>query len=85
MWSLSKAAITIKFTHTGFNQDDDILRSRRIELDFYRIFDEDVSADDLIVKDALLECPMEREPPHPTQSEFTYLATVGRKSDLLHS
>lgn len=85
MWSFSKAAVNIKFTHTRSNQDDDILRSRKIEFPFYRKFDEDVAAKDLIVKETLLECPIEKEPSHPTKGEPPYLATAGMESDLLYS
>lgn len=58
------------------DQDDDILRSRKIEFPFYRKFDEDVPAKDLIVKEALLECPIEREPPHPTKGELDSLSLL---------
>lgn len=84
MWSFSKAAVNLKFTHTSSDQDDDILRSRKIEFSFYRKFDEDVTAKDLIVKEALLECPIEREPPHPTKGELPSLVTAGTESDLLY-
>ena len=79
MCSFSRAAVNIKFTHTSSNQDDDILRSRKIEFSFYRKFDENVAAEDLIVKVALLECPIEREPLHPTKGELPYLATAEGK------
>ena len=85
MWSFLKTAVNIKHTHTSYNQDDDILRSRKIEFPFYRKFDEGVSAKDLIVQIALLECPLEKEPLHPTKGEIPYTGTAGMESDLLYA
>ncbi|KAL9040436.1 MAG: hypothetical protein Q9214_004488 [Letrouitia sp. 1 TL-2023] len=54
-------------------KDDDILRSRKIEFGFYRKFNKGAPAEDLIVKDKLLECAIDKEPVHPLKGKCSII------------
>ena len=58
---------TANCLHKTFDQDDDILRSRKIEFPFYRKFNKNAPPEDFIVKEVLLESPATRAPLHPTK------------------